>query len=1261
MSKKLNIPHIQSTYQITGVGNTVTQSLHSCEVNIRSLVGNYNKRINCLILPDITSSLPVTRIDSNSLNLPENTSLADPTFCIPSQIDLLIGADYFWDLLLEGKIKLPSGPYLQNTRLGWIIAGPIYAQHPHLRKNIVHCHFVQTLELNEQLKKFWEIEECSNIKQNFSKEELQCEKLFSDTTKRLPDGRFSVRIPLKESADSLGDSYIITRNQFLHLERKLDRQPTYKKMYSDFMQEYLSLGHMTRIDNYSPPYYFLPHHGVFREQSLTTKLRVVFNASQKTMSGKSLNDIQLPGPALQNDLVSILLRFRQYKYVACADIEKMFRQILIQEDLRNLQLILWRESSHLPLSVYRLNTVTYGTASAPFLSIRCVRQLGLECENHEISRTILEDFYVDDLITDHDNKEQLQKICQQVSEVCSSGCFPLRKWVSNCQDIIQCTAQNMENTKFLSLDENVSCKTLGLGWFSKNDELYFTTKITNDFPKVTKRIILSVISQIYDPLGLLSPAIILAKVMLQRLWLCKVGWDDNLPQDILSSWEKFVLSLANLNSFRIPRHVLCDSPKQTELHIFSDASQTAYGACAYIRTCDSGNHVTVKLLCSKTRVAPVKPVSIPRLELCGALVGATLQAKIVKSLHIHFHNIVFWTDSTIVLAWLNTPPNQLKTFVQNRVVEINELTTNACWFHVQGKNNPADLLSRGLYLNELSASTLWWTGPAFLQENVDNWAAIHDNRIRDTPRSLPEVKNNKTVSAPCLINNCSLIDFNRFSSYNRLQRACAYAMRFIHNLKDSLKNNACNFLKGPLSVSELNNATLLLTKIAQRDSFPNEYNLLKNNLPIKSSRNVSGLNLFLDENDLVRVGGRLENSDFSYNKKHPLLLCSKHRFTILLFRYEHLNLLHAGPQLLLSNIRESWWPLGGRNLSKKIVRECVKCCRLKATAIQPIMGNLPRERITPDFPFIYCGVDYAGPMYTLNRKGRGAKLEKCYICLFVCFITKALHLELVTSLSSEGYIMALKRFISRRGKPRQIYSDHGRNFVGAVKEFTDFLNKSSNDVINFASNNQIEFKFIPPYAPHFGGLWEAGVKSCKHHIARIVGKANLTYEEFSTVLVQIEAVLNSRPMSADPEDFNPLTPAHFLIGRPLTSPAADDVTTRSVHSMTRFQRLEQIRQQFWRRWSTEYVSELQRRTKWKENKDNLSSDTLVLVKEDNLAPLHWRLGRIVSMFPGKDGISRVATIRTATGIIQRAFSKICPLPVSTSVEPATVVPGPVET
>ncbi|XP_048486013.1 uncharacterized protein LOC125490547 [Plutella xylostella] len=314
-----------------------------------------------------------------------------------------------------------------------------------------------------------------------------------------------------------------------------------------------------------------------------------------------------------------------------------------------------------------------------------------------------------------------------------------------------------------------------------------------------------------------------------------------------------------------------------------------------------------------------------------------------------------------------------------------------------------------------------------------------------------------------------------------------------------------------------------------------------------------------------------------------------------------------------------------------------------------IMGNLPVERVMPDFPFATVGTDFAGPFLITDRKGRGCKITKCYLCIFICFNYKCIHLEAVSELSKDAFILALKRFIARRGLPKLISCDNGGNFVAAAREIKDFLNskENTNAVLDFSAQQGLEFKFTPAYAPNFGGYHEAGVKSAKFHLRRILGNAHLTFEELSSLFAQIEAILNSRPLcplSPSPDDLQPLTPGHFLIGRPLTALPAPTLTDCNTNRLDRYQRLEQVRQHFWRRWSNEYVGELQQRTKWRVRCTDLKTDDMVLLKDDSAPPLCWRLGRVVKLFPGTDGVPRVADVSTSRGVVRRALNRICLLP-----------------
>lgn len=343
-------------------------------------------------------------------------------------------------------------------------------------------------------------------------------------------------------------------------------------------------------------------------------------------------------------------------------------------------------------------------------------------------------------------------------------------------------------------------------------------------------------------------------------------------------------------------------------------------------------------------------------------------------------------------------------------------------------------------------------------------------------------------------------------------------LRFIHNLKYKNKKHS-----GNLSLVELNNSFQILCLSSQKDSFSKEYNTLQKDLPLSPKFNIISLSPFLDDNKLIRVGGRINASPYEYDKRHPILLDSSHRLTKLLFEREHKRFLHAGPQLLLSIMRETVWPINGRRLARTTVRRCVTCRRMQGKTLCPKMGDLPSQRVTANFPFLSVGIDFAGPFFTLNRKGRGAKLQKSYLCLFICLSYKCLHLEAVTDLTKDSFILTLNRFISRRGKPVEIFCDNGRNFVAAAREIGEFIKSNSDSLIDHASHENIKFIFTPSYAPHFGGIWEAGVKSAKYHVKRVMGNTHLTFEELCTLFTQVEAILNSRP----------LCPHHHCVDHPL--------------------------------------------------------------------------------------------------------------------------------
>ncbi|XP_072399471.1 uncharacterized protein [Diabrotica undecimpunctata] len=1070
-----------------------------------------------------------------------NIKLSDPLFYSPNEIDMLIGVTLFWDLILDGKITIGKNkPIFQNTKLGWIVSGAINNS-----VNYSICNFSKDIVIPEdhQLKKFWELNELDNSIE-MSTDELQCEELFHNDTSRHENGQFIVKFPLRSSPTLLGDSKEKAIQRFLSLEKRFKSNTIVYNLYKQFIQDYIQLGHMTKIsvDNLTSSHYYLPHHAVLKETSITSKIRVVFDGSCATSSGWSLNDLQYMGPKVLNNIFDITLRFRLYKYVVSADVSKMYRQILMHSDHRPLQCIIWRNKPEDDLSSYQLNTVTYGTKSAPYLAIKCLNQVATEYKNifPIASKTIHNDFYVDDLLTGSNNIEELQTRCNDISSILKSANFILRKWVSNNSAVLEKVELTDIPNKVLDIGESESFKTLGTQWDSKQDILrYKITTIPLD-KIVTKRQILSIIAQIYDPLGLLSPVIIISKILIQHLWSIKLPWDDPVPENVHIKWFQFYNQLSQLNTLKIPRIVIGTSHKLVDIHCFCDASLQAYASCLYMRSINSDGAYTVRLLCSKTKVSPLKSVTIPRLELCAALLGAQLTNQTINAISSTIP-VYMWSDSQIVLCWIKKQPNQLQTFVSNRVAKIQNLTSNFMWSYVSTKENPADLASRGIVPELFINMNLWWMGPDFLYQSIDHLVNSNTHQIIE----LPELKKVNKVLTSKIMNQFTL--FTTYSDLTKLQRITSYILRFIFNLRKSKSERKY----GSLSVEELNYANLKLIKLAQFESFAEEIKIIEQNKSLPPKHKLSFLSPFLDEQGLLRVGG----------------------------------------------------------------------------------------------------IDYAGPFPLKDKAGRGCKILKCYICVFVCFSTKAIHLELVSNLTTECFLSCLKRFTSRRGVPSDVYSDNGSTFVGArneLKEFGIFLLKNENVITQYASKDNIHWHFIPPYSPNFGGLWEAAVKSTKHFLKRTMLNRILIYENFNTLLVQIEGILNSRPLyslSNDPNDLEPITPSHFLIGRPITMLPEPDVSEAPPTRLSRLQSVQQLYQQFWIRFTKEYISQLRFQYKWKNQATPIAVGTLVLIKNDQQPPGKWPMGRVLRLFPGKDGVSRVAEVKTVSKVVIRSVRHFCPLPI----------------
>jgi hypothetical protein len=1251
MCKRLGLTRQKVRIEIGGINQSASSVNHAARVTIKSRHNQYSQELRCLVLDKITENLPVHIMDMSKIAVPENIKLADPRFDCSGPVDLLIGAELFLPLMCIGQIHLaPGQPHFQKTHLGWIVGGTLGELD---NKTKTLCHFSQQkLDLHEQVEKFFSIESVNAVADKLSPEERECETHFCNTIKRDAQGRFIARLPFRSNPPDLGDSHAGAVKRFRSLESKLNRHPELKEQYSNFMTEYRQLNHMELLKdptiNFENSCY-LPHHAVLKQSSSTTKLRAVFDASFITTNNKCLNDNLLGGPVIQDDLFSILIRFRTHRYVITADIEKMYRQILIDSVDTDYQRILWRDHPNEELKTYRLTTLTYGTKPASFIATRCLVELAVQNQNVNplASSIIKRDFYMDDLLTGADTISELSTICEDVSTILQGGGFNLRKWTSNVP-LTPPKINNCQKNGIVNLDNDVT-KTLGLLWDSKNDLLKYDAKPIDQKSRVTKRSVLSIIAQIFDPLGIIGAVITRAKIILQKLWSLKIGWDESVPQDIHCVWINFLKELPYLQMLRIPRGMSeLTQITSVELHGFCDASMSAYGATIYVRTF-AENNCSVRLLCSKSRVAPLKTITLPRLELCAALLLARLIVSVKKALNIRVTKQYLWSDSMVVLAWLNNSPNTWQTFVANRTAEIQELTAISEWRHVKGKENPADLVSRGLSPRELVDNELWFKGPSWLHSNVADLSPNTPNTAIDHDE-IPERRKQTIVAAEVM--TIPLPVLTKISSFHKLYRIIAYCLRWLHNHRKSKQRQLGD--SGAIKIHELQRAKITIIQLVQNQAFADDLKILRQNKALPNKGRLLTLSPFLSKNNLIRVGGRLRNASLKFDTKHPILLPNDHHVTKLIVEQAHVENLHSGAEGTLAALRQNYWIISPRSLIRQVIHRCNSCFRCNPKRVTQMMGDLPACRLESNRPFLISGVDYLGPILIKESTGRGKRNVKAYVSIFVCLVTKAVHLELVGNLTTESFLGALHRLIARRGHVRHLYSDNGSNFIGAAnqetKKFKSFLKSSEfqSDVINKLTERNTEFHFIPARSPHMGGLWEINVKSVKNHIKRSIGLATPTFEEMYTLLTRIEAILNSRPLtpiSNDPNDLEPLTPGHFLSpGESLTAVHEGDITEVKTNRLSRWQLVERMRQLFWRRWTREYLSRLQARSKWRNPDTTPAVGSLVLIADDELPPLRWNLARITELHLGKDGLPRVASLKTKNGATKRSVHKLCVLP-----------------
>lgn len=1109
-------------------------------------------------------------------------------------------------------------PFGLRTILGWCVVGPTVdcvSDQDTLASHVVQGRISLRTVCKEIFVESSDTELCDETK--YSADDVKFIDILDQHMYQREDGYYECPLPFKRDP-VLPNNRGAAMKRLEGLKKRFVRDDSYRKMYETVINENLSGGYAeivssAELGRNDGMVWYVPHHSVPKDQN---KVRVVFDCSAP-YRGVCINDMLLPGPNLLNGMLGILLRFRtDYVAVTC-DVQKMYFNFRVSDDHEDLFRFLWwpnGDTAQDPVD-YRMLVHIFGAVSSSGVATYGMRKCAADYESKyapEAAQFVREDFYVDDGATSKSSVSETLDLITATQELMAEGNLCVHKIMSSHKELLD----SIPEDQLASKSPDGRYKVLGLYWDVETDVLCVPLCVKVTEP--TRRGILSTIASVFDPLGIASPLILQAKLILQELCKMSCSWDAAVPDDLLNRYIQWWDVLQRLQQIQVTR---CHRPEfevsRVEVHYFADASTVAYAACGYIRYVGVAGELSAHLLLGKCKVVPSKPVlSIPRLELMAAVLATRLAAIIRKELRWPDLEVgeYFWTDSSIVLSYIKNMSTRYKVFVANRVQMIHSASDPDQWHHIESAENPADDGSRGVQ------SSRWLEGPSLLYRDID-WSHFEVD--------LPDLGSDIEISLVSHVDESSgVLSPAPYKSWISTKKVWSWVIRFIDNCRPGSDKHT-----GELSVSEMENAGIWVLRLVQHDSFESEMLCLAAGNPVSQSSKLRSLSIFLSEDDqLLRVGGRVKHGSLAYELKHPVILPGDHAISILLIDHFHQMVHHQGRGITAAEIRaHGFWIVGLSQSVKRLIQGCVICRRLRGAPLGQKMADLPSCRVSPSPPFTFVGCDCFGHFITKT----GRKENKRYGVMFTCLASRSVHIEVVFSLSSDSFVNSFRRLISVRGPVRELWCDQGTNFIGASK-----------DLLHMGC----EMKFNPPASSHFGGVWERQIGSARRVIEGILIEhgSQLDDEGLLTVMAEAASIVNSRPMNVqdmdDPESLEPLTPNHILTmkSKVISTPSCPQQFDRpDLYSVKRWRRVQYLLDLFWSRWKKEVLHLNQRRCKWNKARPNLQTDDIVLVVDEQVHRSHWRLARVVETKVSADGLVRSAKVKMADrSVLARPINKL---------------------
>ncbi|XP_045023412.1 uncharacterized protein LOC116935800 [Daphnia magna] len=1145
--RKLRLDGTPHTLPVDGAGGMRSKyASRRVQVRLRFFDGE-EETLKGSTLPTVASPAPVLEWSALKQRWKHLQDL--PLQPSGRRVDILLGSDQaYFTTTLESRIGKKFEPTAILTRLGWIVRGVLGSG---LLEAVVKSHAIFAADedvdvLVQQMKRFCDSEEFGTEHQipGMSESEKQAVQILEAGTRRLDVG-YEVPITWKTGEPNLSNNRSLAEKRMKSLLRRFYEDPIFEEDYRQAMENNFKMGYAVYVEDPSDSQ--PEYYLAHHGVKKGKKWRVVFDAAAK-FNGRCLNDSIHSSPALQNSLTSVIIKFREGEIALASDVEAMFSRIRLRTEDSRFFRFLWNRRGETESRVCEMRRLPFGATCSPFIAIATTRRAAADFAGPSfVSKAIEHKMYVDDYLSSAKTIHLAIQEATGVQEALAAGDLHLQGWISNSVEFLNLLSVDVKASlvEERSLDGDHEEKALGVYWNPTTDVVTFK--------------------------GMAAPMTLKAKVKLRELQIQGLQWTDEVTGEAEQWWKKWFETLKQLNDLEIPRCLFEreDFIVRTELHSFGDASEEAYAAVVYLRNVYVDGTVLVRHVRASTKLAPKKTISIPKLELNAALLAARLVRTVQMAFTRTIHARYLWTDSSTVRNWIRATASKYQVYVSHRIGEIQMLTEVQEWRFLPGRINPADVATRSTLGEEIFPS-YWWCGVEFLQHPEDRWPADRTWMVE-----VEEIRPVRTNVVQC---ESSSLDWEKM-------KITVEEIPALVKLQDPFNE---------------------LVRRCQEEVYSAELSCLQEGKWIPSTSSLLTLSPILGREGLIRLGGRAGRAQLPYEEIHPPVLPAGHKFTVNVVRAFHLMLKHVGTDYQISFIRQHFWIPRGREFVKKVRRECTVCRRERAKPDEHLMTELHRSRLeagTP--PFTRTACDLFGPLDVGLSRNRTAKR---WGVLFKGLVTRAVYLELVTSLSSDDFLLILRRFIGLYGQPGVFHTDNGTNFVGAERELREAAEALFADpkLADFIWSKPMEWKFQPPRTPDFGSANESLVKSTKRALYRALDaeKLKLQYpseETLRTLLYEVAGLLNGRPLTAasnDPAGFRPLTPTNFLNRVNTACPPVghfEDALPRE-----RYRYLQRVLNLFWDIWKKVYLQYLVSRSKWKNPKPNFAVGDAVLENDSSL-------------------------------------------------------------